>query len=140
MSAWTPGAWAAGAWAGTAWQEAAPVEVPDVVGQSQASATAEIEGAGFVAAVVLAYSDSVPVGAVISQLPLAGALASAGATVTITVSLGAEPVTVGSKPRKRPRNARIDVGDLLGAAADAQRRDDEELAAMVAMLVAAGVI
>lgn len=64
------------------------VTVPDVVGQSQASATAEIEALGLVVAVATAHSSTVPAGDVISQSPTAGSEVSAGATVTITVSLG----------------------------------------------------
>lgn len=71
--------------AGTA---AVLVTVPDVVGQTQASATTELEGDGFVVAVSTAYSSSVAAGLVISQSPTAGSSASSGSTVTITVSLG----------------------------------------------------
>jgi hypothetical protein len=79
---------------GPVWQgSAAQVEVPDVVGQSQASATAELEGALFVVAVATAYSSTAPAGDVISQSPTAGSEASEGATVTITVSLGEAPAT-----------------------------------------------
>jgi hypothetical protein len=78
---------------GPVWQGSAPqVTVPDVVGQSQASATAELEGALFVVAVATAYSSTVAAGDVISQSPTAGSEASEGATVTITVSLGEAPV------------------------------------------------
>lgn len=69
------------------------VEVPDVVGQSQASATAELEGVLFVVAVVTSYSSTVPAGDVISQSPAAGIEASEGSTVTITVSAGPRPDT-----------------------------------------------
>ena len=67
------------------------VEVPDVVGQSQANGTAELEGVGFVVAVATAYSSTVPAGDIISQSPIAGTDYPAGGTVTITVSLGEEP-------------------------------------------------
>lgn len=69
------------------------VSVPDVVGQDQASAEAEIAGEGLLFAIVTAYSGTVPAGDVISQSPAAGSLVSAGSTVTITVSLGAQPDT-----------------------------------------------
>ena len=64
------------------------VEVPDVVGQSQASGTTELEGEGFDVAVSTAYSDVVAAGTIISQSPTAGSDAIEGSTVTITVSLG----------------------------------------------------
>jgi PASTA domain len=88
MPAWASGAWAAGAWRGTAWQEADPVEVPDVVGLTQAAATAALTLAGFVVAVVTASSSSVALGLVISQVPGGGSESTEGATVTITVSSG----------------------------------------------------
>lgn len=90
---WRAGAWATGAWAGTAWAvQSAPVEVPDVVGETQASATSTLEGDGFVVAVETAFSSSVAEGLVISQSPTGGSFAQSGSTVTITVSLGPEPV------------------------------------------------
>lgn len=64
------------------------VEVPDVVGQSEASATAELEALLFVVEVQTAYSNTVPVGDVISQSPIAGVDALEGSTVIIIVSLG----------------------------------------------------
>lgn len=89
---WAPGAWAPDAWAGTAWAtQSSPVEVPDVVGEPQASATAALQGAGFVVSVQTAYSSTVPAGDVISQSPQAGSMLAPGATVTITVSLGEAP-------------------------------------------------
>jgi hypothetical protein len=91
------------------WQNTPPVEVPDVVGQSQASATTEIEGEGFVVAVETAYSSTVPVGNVISQVPTAGTLALAGSTVTITVSLGEAPAqSAAGKSKKRRLYVEID--------------------------------
>ncbi len=79
------------------------VEVPDVVGQSQASATAELEGEGFGVVVITDYSSTVPAGNVISQIPLAGVEAVEGSNVTITVSLGEAPATnaAGKSRRKR---------------------------------------
>jgi beta-lactam-binding protein with PASTA domain len=68
------------------------VEVPDVVGQTQADGTLALEGAGFVVVVATAYSSTVPVGEIISQLPVGGAEAVEGSAVTITVSLGEAPV------------------------------------------------
>jgi hypothetical protein len=91
VSAWALGAWRAGAWAGTAWAEGAPVEVPNVVGLSQADATTALEAAGFVVAATTAASSTVPVGHVISQEPVGGAMATAGSTVTIVVSTGDLP-------------------------------------------------
>jgi serine/threonine-protein kinase len=67
---------------------AAMAEVPDVVGDAEADAITELEGAGFAVSVLTAHSDSVPVGDVISQTPAGGAEALEGSLVTIRVSLG----------------------------------------------------
>lgn len=83
---------------GPVWSNTPPVEVPDVVGQTQASGTAELEGDGFTVIVATAYSSTVAAGDIISQAPIAGTLATAGSSVTITVSLGeaAQPHTDGA--------------------------------------------
>lgn len=89
---WASGAWATGAWAGTAWaDQSPPVEVPDVVGELQATGTSTLEGDGFSVAVETAYSPTVEVGLIISQDPEGGSFANPGSTVTIVVSLGPEP-------------------------------------------------
>lgn len=93
MTAWAAGAWAAGAWQGTAWQSSAPVTVPDVTGLPQEDAIAALEAAGFSVSVVTATSSTVPVGSVISQEPAGGTESTAGATVTITVSIGEVDLT-----------------------------------------------
>lgn len=79
------------------------VTVPDVVGQTQASGTAELEAALFAVAVVTAYSSTVPAGTIISQSPAAGVDAPEGSTVTITVSLGERSGAGSSKSRHRRR-------------------------------------
>lgn len=76
--------------------EQAPVEVPDVVGETQANGTTTLEGEGFVVAVATAYSNVVPAGTIISQDPAGGEFAAVGSTVTITVSLGEQPVSTGT--------------------------------------------
>lgn len=74
------------------WTDTPPVEVPDVVGETEADGTSTLEGAGFVVAVESAHSDSVALGSIISQQPAGGAFTAPGSTVTITVSLGPAPV------------------------------------------------
>ncbi len=60
--------------------------VPDTVGQDEATATATLEGAGFVVRVLdRATTDSAQDGVVLRQAPPAGASAPSGSTVTITV-------------------------------------------------------
>jgi hypothetical protein len=61
--------------------------VPDVVGQSQATATVTLQSEDFGAAVVVRSSTS-PAGTVVAQSPAAGALADRQTTVTLDVSSG----------------------------------------------------
>jgi hypothetical protein len=62
--------------------------VPNVVGETQAQATTDITGVGFVVSVATAYSSTVATGLVIEQSPVGGTTANVGSTVSITVSLG----------------------------------------------------
>jgi len=63
--------------------------VPDIVGLSQADAEAAIVGGGFVVgAVTEGYSDTIPIGSVISQDPIGGEEAEGGSAVSLTISLG----------------------------------------------------
>jgi hypothetical protein len=80
------------------WTQTPPVQVPDVVGQTQADGTNALEADGFVVAVATAYSSVVAAGLIISQDPVAGSTPGTGATVTITVSLGPEPSQEGRTP------------------------------------------
>lgn len=73
------------------------IEIPDVTGMTQSTATTTLKDAGFAVSVSESYSDSVASGSVISQSPAAGASMSKGGTVKIVVSKGeqaAEQVTV----------------------------------------------
>ena len=63
------------------------VQVPNVVGESQVQAKADLANAGFVPAVILAVTDAVPAGTVISQKPDAGTSFGQNKTVTITVAV-----------------------------------------------------
>ena len=66
-----------------------PVQVPDVVGQTQDAAAVSIAGADLgVGAVTQHYSLIVPAGVVISQSPLAGTLVLPESTVDLVVSRG----------------------------------------------------
>jgi beta-lactam-binding protein with PASTA domain len=65
------------------------VDVPDVVGMTQAAAEAAITSASLIVGnVTTANSETVPAGDVISQNPAGGASIPAGSTVDIEVSLG----------------------------------------------------
>jgi hypothetical protein len=71
------------------------VDVPDVVGMSQADAATAIVGAGLsVGSQTQQYSDTVPEGHVISQDPTAGTSVPLGSSVALVISQGAEPDTV----------------------------------------------
>ncbi len=66
------------------------VKVPSVTGKSQAEATSILEKEGFVVNVTESHDQTVEKGSVISQSPEADTTASAGSSITIRVSLGAE--------------------------------------------------
>lgn len=85
------------------------VTVPDVVGDSQAAGTLELETALFVVAVQTAYSSTVAAGTIISQSPTAGSEALEGSTVTITVSLGPQTVVPAGSNRKRGPRYYVDI-------------------------------
>jgi eukaryotic-like serine/threonine-protein kinase len=68
--------------------------VPDVLQQTEESARAELETAGFEAEVVAAPSDTTAEGLVFAQSPDPGTEARKGSVVTITVSTGPSTTTV----------------------------------------------
>ena len=70
------------------------IPVPDVLDQSEDSARAELETAGFEVQVVEAPSSSTPAGLVSAQNPDPGVEAARGSTVQITISTGPEMVRV----------------------------------------------
>ena len=67
--------------------------VPNVTGESEGSASAELSNAGFYVTTEYASSDSVEEGYVISQSPSGGSMADPGSTVNIVVSTGPETQT-----------------------------------------------
>ena len=67
--------------------------VPDVVGETQSEAIAQLTAAKFTADVKSVFSDK-KAGIVLSQEPAGGANLKEGSAVTLTVSRGREPVTV----------------------------------------------
>lgn len=71
------------------------VAVPDIVGLTEAQAIAEVVGAGLKADKVLRAADpNVEIGVVVTQTPIPGSTQPQGASVTITVSKGAQFVIV----------------------------------------------
>jgi hypothetical protein len=66
--------------------------VPDVLGKTQSAAETAITGAALVVgAITQQFSETVPLGCVISQTPAAGTAATPGTSVAIVVSLGSQP-------------------------------------------------
>ena len=93
----------------------APVTVPNVVGQTQATATSNINGvAGLsLGAVTQANDATVPSGSVISQDPVAGS-APAGTTVALVVSTGPAPVTVPNVVGQTQATATSNINGVAG--------------------------
>jgi serine/threonine-protein kinase len=85
--------------------------VPHVTGMPQAQAEKLLRSAGFKVADDQAYSSDVRAGRVISSSPPEGTTAEKGATVRLTVSRGARPVTVPSVVGRSVAEAR---GELEG--------------------------
>lgn len=74
-----------------------PVPVPSIVGKTQTEAQRILAETGFgLGAITQMWSATVPSGTVISQEPLAGALAIPGSLVSFVVSKGPQPVNVPS--------------------------------------------
>jgi serine/threonine-protein kinase len=72
------------------------VAVPNVVGLTQAAASAAITGAGLVVGTVTsASSPTVPAGSVISSTPTAGTQVASGASVDLLISVGSSLVYSG---------------------------------------------
>lgn len=66
------------------------VEVPDVVGMTEAEAVSTLVNKGFVPNKVDGYDDFIKEGSIISQEPVAGSKAPSGASITIRISKGAD--------------------------------------------------
>ena len=64
------------------------IQVPNVVGETQAQAESILDAVDLVASITTEYSDTVPAGTVIQQSPAAGAIVVAGTVVDVQVSLG----------------------------------------------------
>jgi eukaryotic-like serine/threonine-protein kinase len=89
----------------------APVQIPNVVGQPVAQATATLQGDGFVANTAQQASTTVAQGVVISTNPPAGQSAGQGSAVQVVVSSGKPQVTIPPVVGEDPASA----GQQLGA-------------------------
>jgi beta-lactam-binding protein with PASTA domain/tRNA A-37 threonylcarbamoyl transferase component Bud32 len=87
------------------------VAVPDVLQQTQDSATAELQAAGFEVQVVQAPSDSTPEGLVSAQSPDPGTQVDKGSIVTITVSTGPSSTEVPDVVGKDKNEAKQELQD-----------------------------
>jgi len=85
------------------------VAVPSVVGDPRATATSELQAAGFQVSAQEAPSDSQP-GTVIGQTPGGGTQVAAGATVTITVAV---------EPPEPQQPQQVNVPDVTGLTQEA---------------------
>jgi hypothetical protein len=87
----------------------APVLVPDLSGRSETQALADLEAVTLNASPVRdTFSDTVPVGEVAIQSPIAGTSVAAGSNVAIEISRGPVPISV-------PRLVGLDEDDALAA-------------------------
>lgn len=88
-----------------------PATVPNVVGQAQATAQANIAAASFTVGVMTdQYSPTVPAGSVMSQNPVGGTLAVPGSSVSLVVSIGPAPAgTVPNVVGQPQANAEADI-------------------------------
>ncbi|PQZ88602.1 serine/threonine protein kinase [Arthrobacter sp. MYb227] len=90
----------------------APVDVPNIVGETVSDANAALETAGLKGSEdSKAYSRSIPAGAVISQKPAKGQ-AERGSTVGYVVSLGPKMIEVPNVQGKQLREARATLESL----------------------------
>jgi beta-lactam-binding protein with PASTA domain len=99
------------------------IAVPNVVGQAQSAASAALTGAGLVVGTVTQeYSATVPVGAVLSQMPTAGTLVLPGTPVDLAVSRGVQPSVmpeVAGQARAQAEAAVAGAGLTLGPVTEA---------------------
>lgn len=97
------------------------VEVPDVVGMTEAEGTAELGKKGFPVNKTEDYDEYIQAGNIITQSPKAGEKAPNGAAVTITISLGKD-------------TEKVRVPDLMG------RSEEEAMAVLVEAGLQLGVV
>ena len=90
------------------------VQVPNVVGDSVATATATLEAAGFTVTPVTQETDSKPPGTVIDQSPEGGSLARLGTTVVITVAAAPPEPTDTASPSPSPSDTTTTNGNGQG--------------------------
>lgn len=90
------------------------IEVPSLTGMTRSEAVAELEGMGLEVEIEEDYSDRWPVNQVASQSPQPGEEVEEGATISLTISLGAEPAPEPEpepepEPDPQPRTETVQV-------------------------------
>ena len=90
------------------------VAVPNVVGQSQATATSAINGAGLTVTTSSASSSTVPIGNVISESPVAGTAVNGGSAVNLVISTGVTVPNVVGQMQAAATSALNGAGLVLG--------------------------
>jgi serine/threonine protein kinase len=100
------------------------VQVPDVIGQSQGSAEAELRQAGFFPDISTSPSDS-PEGTVFQQQPVAGTLAGRHSTVTIVISQGPGTVSVPDVSGEDQQQAESDLR-AAGLSVSVEQQDTQD--------------
>ena len=118
------------------------VNVPDVVGATEAEAKVRLEEEGFAMQKQLQESDSVEKGMVISQNPLGATTAAKGSTVTVVISSGknTETVTVPDFSGKTEEEAKVVIeeeGLSIGTVAE-EESDTVEKGRVISQTPAAG--
>ncbi len=104
------------------------VEIADVVGNTFDDAKGVLEQQGFEVRRIDQPSSDAPAGEVLAQSPGAGEQRPKGATVTLRVSTGPEPVKVPPLVGEDEDTARADLEDA-GLVIDVERRNDEDVPA-----------
>ena len=100
-------------------EQTQPAPAPGVTGMRQSDAEAKLISAQFVPLDYQQYSDVVPAGSVVEQLPSAGTRYRTGSQVVIAVSLGRAPVTSSTVPTltggdDSVASAALQSADLVG--------------------------
>ena len=90
------------------------VEVPDVVGDSEASATATLENEGFNVTPVYEETDQARAGTVIDQSPSGGTFARLGTTVVLTIAEAPPEPTPTDTATPTPSDTKTNSGNGVG--------------------------
>lgn len=89
------------------------IQVPNVKGQSQSTATSTLQNAGFTVNTTTQYDSGVDEGLVISQSEAAGSYIAKGSSVSLVISLGAENIFYKCKATiTAPSSDEVDSADI----------------------------